>query len=130
MKTNTQTIALNETFYKKDNTNLIIGEDFNSSLWFNAKLYHQRYRKKRSTKETISFLEGECFELVVCNIIGILRKYPQQKMEFIENHMFESITPDLEEQLQELINSVPPTDTIITPTSLTFVFDVPDSIHI
>ena len=130
MDTDIQLISLNkEEFIKGRETNNFgtVGL-FAYEKRYNFEYYVQlaKFRKKRSVEETIEFLELQCFELVASGIIKNLENQ-SLKIKFLEENLFERITPTLEAQMNEIMNTVLPIDTIVTPETLTFVFDVQDS---
>jgi len=129
MDTDIQLISLNSEEFTKAREKNDFGTAglfaYEKRYYFDNYVHLLKFRKKSSVKETIDFLDLQCFELVTSGIIKNLENQ-SLKIKFFEEHLFELTTPTLEQQLEEIMNTVPPIDTIVTPTSLTFVFDVPD----
>lgn len=127
MDTDIQLISLNKEAFTKERERNDFGTVglFAYEKRYNFEYYVQlaKFRKKRSVEETIEFIELQCFELVASGIIKNLENQ-SLKIKFLEENLFERITPTLEAQMNEIMNTVLPIDTIVTPESLTFVFDV------
>lgn len=129
MDTDIQLISLNKEVFTKERERNDFGTVglFAYEKRYNFEYYVQlaKFRKKRSIEETIKFIELQCFELVASGIIKNLENQ-SLKIKFLEENLFERITPNLEAQMNEIMNTILPIDTIVTPESLTFIFDVQD----
>ncbi len=128
MDTDIQLISLNSERFKKERETNEFGAVglFAYEKRYNFRYYVQlaKFRKKRSVQETIEFLNLQCFELVASSIIKNLESQ-SLKMKFLKNHLGDRITPILEQQMHEIMDAESPIDIIISPSSLTFVFDAP-----
>ena len=122
-----QTISINDSNFAREQDIITRTEDtkfaYEKRYYFDNYIYSAKFAKKRSITETIDFLELQCFELVGSTIFEILAG-SSDNIKFLEEHFAEPLTPALEEEWNNILNSS--TDTIITPSSLTLVFDVPD----
>lgn len=119
-----QLISLNEEEFTKEqeiNSFGITEFNYRRRRYFDDYAASVKFRKKRSVEETIKFIDRQCFELVASSIIDIL-KNKSPKIKFLKENLFEYTT--LEAQMNEIMNTALPTDIIVTPKSLTFVFDV------
>ena len=103
METN-QTISINT---EKFNVRPEIIEDrfakgFNAWKKFNNHrryTYHKIFRRNRTIKETIEFLEHQCFELVVANIIINLYRKPDNTVTTISNDQLNFEISVLDEEI-------------------------------
>lgn len=89
--------------------------------YFSNNVYRAPFKKMRNSKETIKFLENQCFELVANTILMKLDNMinvESAKIEFYRQHLFERLTPELEETINELNN--PPHDMLIENNIITF----------
>jgi len=128
MDTDIQLISLNnEKFNRKPETNFTTPGLFDYIKQYNFQHYVKftKFKKKRSVEETIKFLELQCFELVTSGIIKNIEN-ESLKIKFLEEHFGDLITPTLEQQMNEIMDAEPPINIIVAPSSLTFIFNVPE----
>jgi len=128
MNTDIQLISLNSEKFNRDqqttfNTTVLFA--YEKRYDFEYYIQSAKFKKKRSVEETIKFLELQCFELVVSCIIKNIEN-ESLKIKFLEEHFGDLITPTLEQQIDEIVDAEPQINTVITPSSLTFIFDVPE----